>query len=585
MPQPPNHISLVKTSLKCSNFKCFSEALHGFDDVKPINVIIGRNNTGKTTLLDLVEFATVPSPAIVARGHRGRTPQVVVSFPITDRVVSRVQDGDMHIQADNTGTRYNVYPKRFAESNSFGDQIGVFELATNNSLEFISLPNFKPQNDQQRAIAQWLGSAFANKAQNPFFGYECRRIVADRDILPESSGDSLEIYANGRGLTNVIQRYVNSSTRNRDLVEKSLLRELNSIFRPDAEYNRLLVQQHGTSPSDPWELYLEEEKKGRIPMSQTGSGLKTVLLVLANLLLVPEVSGKNYPLSGYLFCFEELENNLHPAVQRRLFRYLLDRAVAESCHFFITTHSNVVIDLFANDPNAQILHVTHDGESAAVRRVETMEHGHGILDDLDMRASDLLQTNAVVWVEGPSDVNYFNRWIELWTDGTLVDGIHYQCLPVGGSCNAHFSFDSEEIVARLIPALKINRHAILLADSDRTADTASLKVHAKRLADEVAKTGYAWLTMGKEVENYIPATLFQTLCNNPNVKGPALYTNVIEFIAKSKGNRTKPSKVQLAHDVAPLLSRESISGCHDMAIHLDKISELIRKWNRLPAPK
>ena len=33
-----------------------------------------------------------------------------------------------------------------------------------------------------------------------------------------------------------------------------------------------------------------------------------------------------------------------------------------------------------------------------------------MLNDLDVRASDLLQSNGIIWVEGPSDRIYIKRW-------------------------------------------------------------------------------------------------------------------------------------------------------------------------------
>ena len=36
-------------------YSCFKKEWAGFDTIKPINVIIGRNNSGKSHLLDLVE--------------------------------------------------------------------------------------------------------------------------------------------------------------------------------------------------------------------------------------------------------------------------------------------------------------------------------------------------------------------------------------------------------------------------------------------------------------------------------------------------------------------------------------------------
>jgi AAA15 family ATPase/GTPase len=46
----------LQFSAKIRYFKCFGELAQGFDQVKPVNLIIGRNNSGKSALLDLVEY-------------------------------------------------------------------------------------------------------------------------------------------------------------------------------------------------------------------------------------------------------------------------------------------------------------------------------------------------------------------------------------------------------------------------------------------------------------------------------------------------------------------------------------------------
>ena len=72
------------------------------------------------------------------------------------------------------------------------------------------------------------------------------------------------------------------------------------------------------------------------------------------------------------FCFEELENNLHPAIQKRLFRFLRDVVRNEHCVMLITTHSHVVIDLFSNDEDAQLIHVSHDEKDIRLSKVEAV---------------------------------------------------------------------------------------------------------------------------------------------------------------------------------------------------------------------
>ena len=68
-------------SIKAANLKCFAEP-QGFDQILPINVIIGRNNAGKSTLLDLIAFAIEPQD-LKALGHKGKSPEVFLTLPLT----------------------------------------------------------------------------------------------------------------------------------------------------------------------------------------------------------------------------------------------------------------------------------------------------------------------------------------------------------------------------------------------------------------------------------------------------------------------------------------------------------------------
>src|ERR1019366_7756253 len=44
---------MIATSVTFRGHRCFKSEWAGFDTIKPVNVIIGRNNTGKSHLLDL----------------------------------------------------------------------------------------------------------------------------------------------------------------------------------------------------------------------------------------------------------------------------------------------------------------------------------------------------------------------------------------------------------------------------------------------------------------------------------------------------------------------------------------------------
>lgn len=56
MTQQPSPQHLKETSVKISNFKCFNNSEHGFDSIESINLIIGKNNSGKSNLLDMTQL-------------------------------------------------------------------------------------------------------------------------------------------------------------------------------------------------------------------------------------------------------------------------------------------------------------------------------------------------------------------------------------------------------------------------------------------------------------------------------------------------------------------------------------------------
>lgn len=45
-------------SIKIKNYKCFmaDNGYQGFDDIKPINIIIGKNNSGESKLLEALRY-------------------------------------------------------------------------------------------------------------------------------------------------------------------------------------------------------------------------------------------------------------------------------------------------------------------------------------------------------------------------------------------------------------------------------------------------------------------------------------------------------------------------------------------------
>lgn len=564
-------IAMYDLAIRAKNYKCFKDET-GFDCIRRVNLIIGRNNSGKSSLLDLIEIVVTGKYAVDNSTWRdNQQPQIIFEAKIPETVTSQVFREST--SGGSIGGNHGIYGRKYIGRNLRWTKQGNNK---NNAIllecdDHGIIPPLAKSSDYEKSLS--------NRMPIPLEGKIFRRLYAERDILPEKSEPSnLVINNNGSGITNTIQNFINKSSLPSELVESSILIALNAIFSNDAMFTDIVCQLHENGN---WEIYLEEENKGRIALSKSGSGLKTVISVLACLILVPYLEKK--ALSEYVFGFEEIENNIHPALLRRLNDYIYNCSVENNFIYFLTTHSNILIDQFSKQSDAQIIHVSNSNSVAKCITAKTYIENNGILDDLDVRASDILQANGVIWVEGPSDRIYLNRWIELWSEGSLREGTHYQIIFYGGRLLSHLSAQSPEDVASCISILNTNRNAIILIDSDKRSKSTPINETKKRIQNEFAEIeSLCWITKGKEIENYIPAPVvdsFLGVNDSVQVSTYGSFFDYLDGISSGEGSKYISKKPLLAEKLAPYMTKENLSKVLDINKNMELVCDAIRLWN------
>ena len=343
---------------------------------------------------------------------------------------------------------------------------------------------------------------------------------------------------------------------------------------PDSYFTNIKIQQIGNSEPSRWEIFLEEKDAGRFALSSSGSGLKTILLTLINLHLIPEL--KEYKNKKIIYAFEELENNLHPAVQRKLFDYLYSYAIEKDTTIFVTSHSNVPINTYYQKEHTRIYHVTKKNNTSSFYEVENDNDNRNILEDLDVKASDLLQTNGIIWVEGPSDRVYINRWLEVFCNSKFKEGTDYQFLYYGGRLLSHYTTETD--TDDLINVLFTNRNAAIVIDSDYKTPSSRINSTKKRIKEEFQKHNYlCWITKGKEIENYLSAGAINAKFNISlkQIEKHTLFPDYIKPYEKS----FERSKVDFAHKIAPYITSQNSENILDLKKMTEKLYQEIQKWN------
>lgn len=231
-----------------------------------------------------------------------------------------------------------------------------------------------------------------------------------------------------------------------------------------------------------------------LPIEALGTGIHE-LIILASRAVLEENS---------VICIEEPELHFHPELQRQFMRFVNEQT---SNQYFFTTHSAHIMDAVPCSVHRVYL---EDGLSRVSSPI-TGNDRRDICHELGYRPSDLLQSNCVIWVEGPSDRIYVNHWIAAKAP-ELSEGLHYSIMFYGGALRSHLSAE-DRILNDLIALLPINRFPILIMDSDKETQNGKLNASKTRIRDELTQSKrLCWVTSGREIESYIPRdTLFEAV--------------------------------------------------------------------------
>ena len=131
-----------------------------------------------------------------------------------------------------------------------------------------------------------------------------------------------------------------------------------------------------------------------LPIESLGTGIHEAIILAAASTILEDA----------IISMKNLNYTFTHGFKKKLINYLNENT---NNQYFITSHSTHILDTL----DASILHVTHDGNSSYIESKQNTKDKSDIASDLGYRASDILQANCIIWVEGPSDRIYIKAWI------------------------------------------------------------------------------------------------------------------------------------------------------------------------------
>jgi hypothetical protein len=289
-------------------------------------------------------------------------------------------------------------------------------------------------------------------------------------------------------------------------------------------------------------VHIKIGSKEERPIYDLGDGMQSLIICTYPIITETE--------KGSLFFLEEPDLCMHPSLQRTFLEVLKTYHRKMGHQFFITTHSNYLLDLLEDNELVSIFSFSEIADRAPAPtdpsqadsgsnpqqskpkpsfriRPSNLRDRQTLLE-LGVRPSATFLANATIWVEGVSDCAYLRAYMEAFVHYLKVRGNrwgqslaqrleqykedrHFAFVEYNGSNLEHFSFESKECdpgqdevkSGREISAPDLCATAIVIADGDvRDKGDRSTWLEVE------LKERFICLP-GKEIENLIPEALMK----------------------------------------------------------------------------
>lgn len=585
MVRRPNAVTkLILDSIRVRGFRSLGADTEGLAPLGRMNLIIGKNNSGKSNILRVIDSVLNRSDQkkVLELTHLDQHQPSMAPFSIgvsvtlakgesgdlddfNSKILPQIPEGHRNSSASSTAikiidqyTKLNNTNRAWFEWNAKGERIVEPWIEAARKVPEVEIHRHWEAVTTQRGgslESHWIPESLRRIWPKLPQG-KSTLIPAVRKI---DLGATSELDFSGLGIIERLARLQNPPAHQQDLKEK--FRNINTFLKSVTDSHDAELE----IPVDRDTILVHMDSK-TLPLDNLGTGLHEVIILAAAATV----------LESQVLCIEEPELHLHPLLQKKLAGYLIEKTTNQ---YFLTTHSSALLDT----PFAEIFHVRLKENCSHISHAPSDRKRASICRDLGYRASDIVQSNCVIWVEGPSDRIYLNFWLYS-VEPKLVEGIHYSIMFYGGRLASHLTLnDPNEAADDLVSLTKLNRNSAIVMDSDRSAPQSKLNSTKTRLAGEYSEFGgLAWITKGREIENYLPDSQIRAALSAAHPKtsipdiGSNAYANRMLLSSKSGGEKTADKVAVARHIVESCRADLSIL---DLKDQVEKLVAFIKTAN------
>ncbi|GAB4147104.1 MAG: hypothetical protein OHK0017_08420 [Patescibacteria group bacterium] len=493
-------------SISIRNFKRIGEEPLVLDNLEKVNYLVGPNGCGKSSVLECLRLLYIATPdnENVQRGLKNkiRKSDINEEFHFVDKKTRRLLFVDYNLDQlllevysnNKTEVNYVCDNKKYKiKFNRITVNFNPFYIKKNAKIEPF-LINFNASEtafdrNQQLLTTTWL-QFFNEIDSNKFKGQQA--IDSLNKIFNESISADI----------------INS--------RKLIFNELFKLFNNDFDYFHFLEGKYKLYISKILEQIFKHTTLDSYYKRSSGENIIIMLLISLEYLC------KNYPLN--LILIEEIESCLHPKWQKALPQLFELLSEIYKIQFIVTTQSPFIISSALssnNDKSPNKIYHIENGKNITLSNSGISNSDIKIYDlfnSLGIKGSDLLFANCIIWVEGPSDIVYIQKWLEMYQEENselkkLIKGIDYEFSLYGGALLSYFYANSNESNDRekdLISLLKINPRSFVVLDSDIDVDDGidksgweSVKQRVMQELDSIENGRYWFDEKVKTIEFYM----------------------------------------------------------------------------------